>query len=167
VDIAHAVRPSTNAIAVRLTLTSPTDGLLDLVKLVGDFAVADGTIVAPAGAAEPADWTAQGYPFFSGCGVYATRVELPARDDGARILLEADAGDDTLEVVVNGTSAGVRLWPPYAVDVTELLQAGENAVELRVANTPVNLLEATPRRSGLTGPPRLVPHARFELELPA
>jgi hypothetical protein len=36
-----------------------------------------------------------------------------------------------------------------------------------VANTPVNLLEGVPRRSGLTGPPRLVPYARFELALPS
>jgi hypothetical protein len=51
--------------------------------------------------------------------------------------------------------------------VTELLAKGEIELELRVANTPVNLLEGVPRRSGLTGPPRLVPYARFEVELPS
>jgi hypothetical protein len=44
---------------------------------------------------------------------------------------------------------------------------GEIELELCVANTPVNLLEGVPRRSGLTGPPRLVSYARFEVELPS
>jgi hypothetical protein len=38
-------------------------------------------------------------------------------------------------------------------------------LQLRVFNTPVNLLEGRPRRSGLAGPPRLVP--AFDLPLPA
>jgi hypothetical protein len=124
-------------------------------------------MVKPRAAAAPRDWTEQGHPFYSGCGVYRTRLAVPARTDGARLVLEADAGDDVLEVVVNGTSAGVRLWEPYGVDVTELIAAGENAFELRVANTPVNLLEGQPRRSGLAGTPRLVPYARFEFRVPS
>ena len=60
-----------------------------------------------------------------------------------------------LEATVNGHAAGVRLWPPYALDVE--LRPGENEIEVRVCNTPANLLEGTPRRSGLTGPPRLIP----------
>jgi hypothetical protein len=165
IDVGPLLRAGANVIALRLVLTSATDGLLDLVKLVGDFALAHGTIVAPRETAEPDDWTAQGYPFYSGCGVYRTRVEAPA--GGERIVLEADACDDVLDVVVNGARAGVRLWAPYEVDVTDLLGEGENEIELRVANTPVNLLEATPRRSGLAGVPRLVAYARFEFELPS
>jgi hypothetical protein len=145
------VRPGRNEIVVRLTLTKPTDGLLDPIKLIGDFAVRDGVIVAPPAAVAPSDWTRQGHPFYSGCGVYRMRVNVGFE----RAVLEADAGDDVLEVVVNGESAGIRLWPPYALDVA--LQPGENELELRVCNTPANLLEGTPRRSGLTGPPRLIP----------
>jgi hypothetical protein len=151
VDIAPAVQEGENTIELRLTLTKPTDGLLDLLKLIGDFTVHDDVIRAPRAAGEPADWTRQGYPFYSGCGVYRTRVDAGVE----RAVLEADAGDDTLEVLVNGESAGVRLWPPYALDVA--LRPGENEIELRVCNTPANLLEGTPRRSGLTGAPRLVP----------
>jgi hypothetical protein len=159
-----AARRGANVIALRLELRGPTDGLLDLVKLIGDFDVRDGAIVAPDGAAAPGDWTAQGRPYYSGCGTYRTTAILTPGDSAW--VLEADAGDDVLEVVVNGRRAGVRLWPPYAIDVTALLADGENALELRVCNTPVNLLEGTPRRSGLAGPPRLVPYARFELPLP-
>jgi hypothetical protein len=160
-----AARRGTNVIALRLELRGSTDGLLDLVKLIGDFAVRDGVIVAPERAAACADWTAQGHPYFSGCGVYRTTARLAP--GASAWVLEADAGDDVLEVAVNGAVAGVRLWPPYAVDVTDLLTDGDNELELRVCNTPVNLLEGTPRRSGLAGPPRLVPYARFELPLPS
>jgi hypothetical protein len=164
--LAGALRDGTNVIALRLELERSTDGLLDLLKLIGDFALRDGALVAPAATATCTDWTAQGHPHYSGCGVYRARVALPDRDDGARMVLVADAGDDVLEVIVNGASAGVRLWPPYDVEVTDLLVAGDNELELRVCNTPVNLLEGTPRRSGLAGPPRLVPYARFEFPLP-
>jgi hypothetical protein len=58
---------------------------------------------------------------------------------------------------VNGTSAGVRLWDPYVVELTDLLRNGENTLELRVANTARNLLSGVARPSGLAGPPRLVP----------
>jgi hypothetical protein len=164
-DLGGALRTGSNVIAVRLTLAHATDGLLDLVKLVGAFRLDDGVIVAPSSAAECGDWTAQGHPFYSGCGVYRTRAMLPAHASGTSVTLEADAGDDALEVLVNGRSAGVRLWGPYAFDVTDLLVPDENEFELRVSNTPVNLLEGQPRRSGLVGPPRLVPEARFELAL--
>ena len=70
-----------------------------------------------------------------------------------------------VEVVVNGQSAGVRLWPPYGIEVTDLLRDGENVLELRVANTLVNLLEAVRRPSGLSGAPRLVAYTSVTLEL--
>ena len=147
--LAIAIRPGRNELVVRLRLTKPTDGLLDRLKLIGDFAVRDGVIVAPTRTVEPGDWTRQGYPFYSGCGVYRTRVQTDF--DG---VLDADAGDDVLEVLVNGETVGVRLWPPYGLDVS--LRAGDE-LELRVFNTPANLLDGEPRRSGLTGPPRLLP----------
>jgi hypothetical protein len=69
--------------------------------------------------------------------------------------------DDVLEVIVNGRSAGVRLWEPYQVEVTDLLKPGDNTLELRVANTLVNLLERVERPSGLAGAPKLVPYQTF------
>jgi hypothetical protein len=74
--------------------------------------------------------------------------------------------DDVLEVIVNGRQAAVRLWEPYAVEITDLLEVGENMLELRIANTLVNLLEAVERPSGLTGPPRLTPYRRFVFDVP-
>jgi hypothetical protein len=45
------------------------------------------------------------------------------------------------------------------------LKSGENVLELRVANTLVNLLEAIERPSGLSGAPKLVPYRTFTFDL--
>ncbi|HEX3329779.1 MAG TPA: hypothetical protein VHS27_07640, partial [Gaiellales bacterium] len=164
VDIAGLVQTGRNVLSVRLVLGAPTDGLLDLVKLVGDFRVTPGGAIAaaPAGA-RPASWTEQGCPFYSGTAVYRSAVRLPENLDAARVFLEADAGDDVLEVIVNGETAGVRLWPPYGIEVTGRAVPGENTLELRVANTAINLLSAQPRPSGLRSAPRIVIRRAVEL----
>jgi hypothetical protein len=138
-----------------------TGGIVDHLKLVGAFELEgdpDGgyAIVEPSAEAAPASWTGQGYPFYSGRGVYRTKVEAPAWGDGGRVLLDVPMVDDVLEVEVNGRAAGVRLWHPYVVELTDLLRPGENDVALRVANTVANLLNGVDRPSGMAGAPRLV-----------
>ena len=151
-------------------VTNTTDGLLDLLKLTGDFSLApqgDGTysMSAPYKSLQPKPWTDQGYPHFSGRAVYRKRFELPESFMGQRVFIEPHMLDDVLEVSVNGQSAGVRLWEPYQVEITSLLKSGENTLELRVANTLVNLLEAVERPSGLGGAPKLVPYRTFTFDL--
>jgi hypothetical protein len=137
---------------------------------VGDFAVEriGGTerIDTPRSTLQPASWVEQGYPYYSGRGLYRLHFDLPSDVANQRIFLEPKMRDDTLEVLVNGQRAGVRLWEPYQVELTDLLQPGENTLELRVANTPINLLEAVLRPSGLAGPPRLVPYWPVTIAFP-
>jgi hypothetical protein len=169
-EISPLVHPGENVIAVRLTVTKATDGLLDLIKLMGDFAVerigGRESITAPRTTLQPTSWAEQGYPYYSGRGRYRCQFELPAGLADQRIFLEPEMRDDTLEVRINGQRAGVRLWEPYQVDLTDHLRPGNNTLELRVANTPINLLEAVPRPSGLAGPPRLVPYRPVTLSIP-
>jgi len=170
IDVTPHVHKGENLIALRLVVTSPTDGLLDLLKLTGDFSLApqgDGTYVieAPCTSLQPSSWTKQGYPFFSGRAIYRKRFALPESFAGQRVFLKPEMEDDVLEVIVNGKSAGVRLWNPYQMEITDFLQTGENTLELRLANTLVNLLERVERPSGLTGAPKLVPYRRFTLDI--
>ena len=169
-EITPLVHQGENVIAVRLTVTKATDGLLDLVKLMGDFAVerVDGSerIGAPRSALQPASWVDQGYPYYSGRGLYRCRFALPDNFADQRIFLEPEMRDDTLEVLVNDQRAAVRLWEPYEIELTDYLKPGDNTLELRVANTPINLLEAVPRPSGLAGPPRLVPYRPVTFAVP-
>jgi hypothetical protein len=154
VEIGDLLQEGTNVLELRLTVNKATDGLLDLLKIIGDFSVEGGRIVEPLRVLRPAPWTEQGYPHYSGLGIYRRTFDLPTVE--GRFLLQPELADDVVEVVVNGESAGVRLWPPYELEITDLVRPGQNALELRVANTLVNLLEAVDRRSGLTGPPRIV-----------
>jgi hypothetical protein len=82
-----------------------------------------------------------------------------------RHFLEIPMRDDCVQVTVNGRRAGVLLWPPYVTEVTGLLGDGENEVELAVANTLSNLLNADRRPSGLAGAPRIVTHREFVFPL--
>jgi hypothetical protein len=169
--IGDLVREGTNLIAVRLVVTKPTDGLLDLVKITGDFSVefddaGSPRMVRPKRSLRPESWTEQGYPWYSGRGVYRCRFTVPDTFAGQSIWLEAQIGDDAAQVVLNGKPVGIRLWPPYELDVTDNLRPGENVLEIRVANTLINQLEAVTRPSGLSGPPRLVPYRRVELSVP-
>jgi hypothetical protein len=161
IELSDAVRSGRNILAVRLTLTAPTGGITDRLKLIGRFAVARGDdgafgIVRPEPRVKPASWTEQGYPFYSGVGIYRTTWSLPAGAEGRPVEIETFAGDDVVEVVVNGVSCGASLWPPHAADVTRTLRPGDNDIEIRVANTLANLLNAEDRPSGLSEAPRAV-----------
>jgi hypothetical protein len=165
VELTDHIREGRNVLAVRLTLHSSTDGVTDPVKLIGRFGVTRGDdgaygIVQPVERLKPASWTDQAHPFYSGLGVYRTTVALPEGLAGRRVFLEASAGDDVVEPMVNGRTAGVRLWPPHVVEVTELLRRGDNEIEVRVANTLANLLHGDERPSGLSETPRLVAYQR-------
>ena len=58
----------------------------------------------------------------------------------ARTILDLGEMKDIAEVRVNGKSAGVLWYPPYRADITELLVAGENDLEILVTNNWVNRL---------------------------
>lgn len=171
VDISASLRKGENLIALRLVVASPTDGLLDLLKLVGSFALAPSgnhtyRMIAPCLSLAPHSWAEQGYPYYSGRVVYRKRFSLPETFIGQRIWLEIPVHSDVLEVIVNGQSTEICLWEPYRVDVTPWLQSSENVIELRLANTLINLIEGVERPSGLAGSPELVPYPQFRIELP-
>jgi hypothetical protein len=166
VDITPYLRQGGNLIALRLVVTNSTDGVLDLLKIMGNFSLipkGDGTyqVALPQTTTQPQSWTEQGYPFYSGSAVYRQRFQLPEAFAGQQVFLQPQLRDDVLEVIVNGETAAVRLWPSYEVEITEQLKPGENLLELRVTNTLVNLLEGVERPSGLTGVPSLIPYQEY------
>jgi hypothetical protein len=168
-DITSLAQTGENVIAIALTVTGPIDGLLDLLKITGDFSLEHGRggwrIAPPRTSLRPGSWTDQGYPFYSGRGVYRRTLSLPADAPDHRVILEPKLIDDAVEVIVNGQSVGVRLWEPYEIDITDVVQPGKNTLELRVANTLINLLEAVQRPSGLAGAPRVTLDEQFEIDL--
>ncbi len=101
--------------------------------------------------------------FFSGRATYERKVNLPrlpnrfyvnfgegapAEEEhragsGMRALLESPVREAAL-VYVNGKLAGSVWHPPYEIEVTSLLHAGENSLRIIVANLALNELAKGP-----------------------
>ncbi len=169
VDIQPYVDAGRNVIAVKLVANRRTDGILDLLKIIGDFALEksdDGfKIVEKKQAIKVGDWTKQGYPFYSGTGIYRTEIAVLSKYLGGKLFLEVDCGDDVLEVSVNGRPSRVVPWHPYRVEVTDWVKEGINMLELKVTNTLINILEGVHKPSGIFSVPKLVHEHRYELQL--
>jgi hypothetical protein len=63
--------------------------------------------------------------------------------NGMRALLESPVRE-AAQVWVNGKYAGSVWKPPYRVDVSGLLKAGDNAIRITVANTALNEMAGKP-----------------------
>jgi hypothetical protein len=92
---------------------------------------------------------------------YRKTFALAPQQLGRQVQLDLGAVCASAEVRVNGQSAGVRLAPPWTVDITKLGQPGSNGLEVLVYNTLGNYYLTIPTRyrgttvSGLLGPVRL------------
>ena len=73
-------------------------------------------------------------PAFSGLIRYQTEIELDAIPEEA--WFTAEQVFETLRLTVNGFEPGIRLAPPYAVEITGLLRPGKNVIIAEVATTP-------------------------------
>jgi len=109
------------------------------------------------------DWSKVGIlNNYSGGVRYQTTVDLT--EDQIRGKVEIDLGRvvATAEVHINGKKAGVRVAPPWKLDVSGLLKSGENSIEVLVYNTLANHYQTIPSLyrgspvSGLMGPVRLL-----------
>lgn len=155
-----------NTVAVKLTVTRKSDGMVDLLKVIGTFAVEviDGveTIVPLKPTIGLGDWVKKDLPYYSGTGYYTTTVKLTPEHLKRKLMLKADIGKDVLLVKVNGQLIKTCLWKPYEADLTPYVHEGENEITLGVVNTLMNLLESTRNPSGLFSA-EIVPLDRYEL----
>jgi hypothetical protein len=114
---------------------------LEAAYLLGTFrlkAVEQGFVVAPDSEARLGPWNEQGMPFYSQGMAYSTRfdVEKPGTYE---VRLPAWYGS-VAKVLVNGQEAGYILAPPWSLDVSRWIKAGNNQVEVVVIGTLKNTL---------------------------
>ena len=78
----------------------------------------------------------RGAQVFSGTARYTTSLQVPADFIDSGRSLELDLGQvlEVAEVSVNGSPTDIAWKPPYHVDVTDLLKAGTNHLEVKVTN---------------------------------
>ena len=83
-----------------------------------------------------------GVKYFSGTATYHKRFAFAqgAGARGRRVFLDLGRVEVLAEVLVNGRNLRTVWKPPYRVDVTDALSAGENILEIRVTNLWPNRL---------------------------
>lgn len=132
---------------------APAGSLEHPAYVIGDFEVREQAgkmrLVPAAKTIETGDWTTQGYPFYSGIGVYRQTVKLPRTTK--RVFLRMEHPGDLAEVIINGEFAAMLAWEPWAADITDLVKPGDNEITIKVANAMANVFIQEPKRSGILG----------------
>ena len=92
--------------------------------------------------------------YFCGHITYTKHIDAPAGWFQSNMPVMLDLGDvrNLAEVTVNGKPLGIVWKAPYRLDVSSAMHAGENTVEIRVADLWVNRLigEAQPNATQVT-----------------
>jgi hypothetical protein len=108
------------------------------------------------------DWSkGNGLESYSGGAWYRKAVELPAVQPGDAVSIDLGTVAASAEVHVNGHLAGIKVAPPWRLDISSLVKAGQNRIEVLVYNTLSNHYGTIPSRyrgspvSGLLGPARV------------
>jgi hypothetical protein len=111
------------------------------------------------GAIALGDWSKlEGLLAYSGGAWYRKTVNIPA---SRKVILDLGGVSASARVRVNGRSAGVRVSAPWQFDVTALVKAGDNRIEVLVHNALANHYTTVPTSyrgettSGLLGPVKI------------
>lgn len=112
-----------------------------------------------AGLMNSGDWSKEGaLRYYSGGIRYHKSCQIDNADNVKQVLLRLGEVVASCEVSVNGQLAGIMLSPPYDIDITHLIQEGENTFDILVYSTLSNHYQTipTPYRgdpvAGLIGP---------------
>ena len=83
-----------------------------------------------------------GIKYFSGRAVYRKEFNMPRRNLKKNAHLELDLGvvQDVARVSLNGQEIAVLWKPPFCVDITNVVQPGQNTLAVEVANNWTNRL---------------------------
>ena len=84
----------------------------------------------------------EGIKYFSGTASYYKTISIQEEDIQNYALIHLSLGDvcDVAEVFLNGKSAGILWKEPYRLDITNLVQAGDNELKIEIVNQWVNRL---------------------------
>jgi hypothetical protein len=83
------------------------------------------------------DWTQRpepGLKFYSGIATYRTSVSLPVQNLTSPMSLDLGKVNVMARVRVNGVDCGVVWTAPWRVDISHAFKAGDNSLEIEVAN---------------------------------
>ncbi|MGB8450832.1 MAG: glycosyl hydrolase [Anaerocolumna sp.] len=82
------------------------------------------------------DWGQYGIHWFSGRCMYTNICTVDLKYQ--RYTLDLGKVNFYAEIWINRKLAAVKIWPPYRIDITDFLQAGENEITIVAANSEGN-----------------------------
>ena len=90
-------------------------------------------------------WTSHGDPgvrYFSGTAAYVKDIDIPEDrlGPGKSLFLDLGTVKNLAQIKVNGEDLGVLWKPPFRLDITGVVHAGANSLEIRVTNLWPNRL---------------------------
>jgi len=154
----QVVSPAAKASVIDLKLTPPAG-------VHGGSALPEAIAVQTndQGTMDLGDWSKAGIlNNYSGGVKYQKTITLTEQEVMQITTLDLGKVIATAEVSINGKKVGVRVAPPWQFDLSDLLKAGENRIEVTVFNTLSNhyqtihnLYRGDPT-SGLLGPVRMM-----------
>ncbi len=117
---------------------------LESVYVLGDFALKNtskGFVIIPDEPLEVSTqgWNVQGHPFYSAGVAYTQVFDTPQQRGRYEVSLPKWYGS-TARVSVNGKLAGRLVGRPWTCDVTDLIKAGQNIIQVEVIGTLKNTL---------------------------
>jgi hypothetical protein len=85
------------------------------------------------------DWTEskdQGVKYFSGTARYSNEFTIPDHLINRKFALFLDLGEvkEVAELRINGKELGILWKKPFRIDITDFVKAGENNIEIAIAN---------------------------------
>jgi len=141
IDIASAAKVGENVITIKASPMTIYHEL-ESAYVLGEFAlraVDSGFVIV---AEEPLGlgrWNEQGHPFYAAGVSYSQEFDIP-QPKGRYIVSLSDWYGSVAKVVVNGETTGYIYHQPWECDVTKLVRAGANTIEIIVIGTLRNTL---------------------------
>lgn len=133
------LKPGTNTIELSCAYTNAME--LENCYLAGDFGVtADRALIAMPKTLEIGDWTKQGLYHYSGCVTYQYHYRWN-QSRGTRAYLQLGRWDAVCVTVKVGENCFEIPWSMEApVDLTDVLEDGDNLIEVQVMGSPRNMM---------------------------
>lgn len=82
----------------------------------------------------------EGIKYFSGTATYKNNFEISEIPSNGKMILDLGEVKDIAEVKLNGQDIGVLWKKPFAIDISDVIQTGENKLEVKVTNVWANRL---------------------------
>jgi len=150
INIAAAARSGENEVLLKAAAFSIYHEL-EAAYLLGTFQLKPtrkGFVISPATDLQMGAWNEQGMPFYSQGVSYLRRFNVQTPSSGYVVRLGAWYGS-VAKVRVNGREAGYITSPPWSLDVSQLVKAGSNEVEVIAIGTLKNTLGPHHGKPGL------------------